>query len=356
MVTMSVGARYREYQRSTISSIESRPKMMTRWLTVTPCLLGILYATAATNAAECPGNPEAIGTSRVIAIDPAEHARIGTMQYAESLPLADKEVVLTFDDGPLPPYTNRILDILAAECVKATYFIVGRMARAYPDELRRIYAEGHTIGTHSQNHPLIFDRMAIEDVQREIEDGIASTAVVLDNPRTLAPFFRIPGLARSTAVETYLRERGLMLWSADFVADDWKKRLQPSDVIERAMRRIEAKGKGILILHDIQPVTALALPTLLHELKARGYRIVHVVPASTDNPVTATAPQDWTPVPVNHRSIQTLQRPVSPAAYPPPEVTVTVLPARVAKRKPVEEPIFPFFLLPLFPPPGAPAN
>jgi peptidoglycan/xylan/chitin deacetylase (PgdA/CDA1 family) len=254
--------------------------------------VGILWGLTAGNAAECPGNANALGTSRVIAIDPTEHARLGTMQYAETLPLADKEVVLTFDDGPLPPYSTRILDILASECVKATYFIVGRMARAYPSVVRRIYAEGHTLGTHSQNHPMIFDKMPIEEVQREVEQGIASNAAALGNPKAVAPFFRIPGLARATSVETYLRSRGLMTWSADFDADDWRH-IQASELIDRALRRIEVMGRGILLLHDIQPVTALALPSLLKELKTRGYRIVHVVPASIEQPKTVTAPQDW---------------------------------------------------------------
>jgi peptidoglycan/xylan/chitin deacetylase (PgdA/CDA1 family) len=65
------------------------------------------------------------------------------MQYPETLPLADKEVVLTFDDGSLPPYTNRVLDTLASECAKATFFFVGRMANAYPDVVRKIHAASH---------------------------------------------------------------------------------------------------------------------------------------------------------------------------------------------------------------------
>jgi peptidoglycan/xylan/chitin deacetylase (PgdA/CDA1 family) len=256
------------------------------------CAFGFVCSVSAANAGECPGNPNALGTSRVIAVDPAEHARLGTMQYGETLPLADKEVVLTFDDGPLPPYTNRILDALAAECVKATFFTVGRMARAYPDVLRRVYAEGHTIGTHSQNHPMIFNKMALTRVQAEVEDGIGSVAAAIGNPKGVAPFFRIPGLARSQAVETYLEDRGLMLWSADFPADDWTH-IDGNEVLRRAIRRIEFKGKGILLLHDIQPATVHALPGLLRELKARGYRIVHVVPASIEHPKTATMPQDW---------------------------------------------------------------
>jgi peptidoglycan/xylan/chitin deacetylase (PgdA/CDA1 family) len=268
---------------------------MTRWMTVAAAFAGIFGGTAAGYAADCPGNPNALGTSRVLAVDALEHARLGTMQYAETLPLADKEVVITFDDGPLPPYSTRALDILAHECVKATYFLVGSMARAYPDVAQRIYAEGHTIGTHSQNHPMTFNRMAMERVRSEVENGISSVGAVLGNPKAVAPFFRIPGLARTSQVESYLHEQGLMTWSADFPADDWKH-IQASEILNRALRRIEAKGRGILLLHDIQPATVLALPALLHELKARGYRIVHIVPAGFDRQKTATAPQDWMPI------------------------------------------------------------
>src|SRR5215813_4307561 len=112
----------------------------------------IVFGPVLASAAECPGNPDALGTSRTIVVDPAEHPRLGSMQYRESLPLEDHEVVLTFDDGPLPPRSTRVLEILASECVKATYFLVGRMARSFPDMVRRIKAEGHTIGTHSESH------------------------------------------------------------------------------------------------------------------------------------------------------------------------------------------------------------
>src|SRR4051794_27069592 len=81
-------------------------------------------------AADCPGHPDAIGTSRTLVVDPREHPIIGTMQYAKTLPLQDHEVVLTFDDGPLPKYSNQILGILAAQCAKATFFLVGRQANA----------------------------------------------------------------------------------------------------------------------------------------------------------------------------------------------------------------------------------
>ena len=231
-------------------------------------------------AASCPGNPNAIGTSRTITVEPSALPRIGTVQYRNTLPLNDHEVVITFDDGPLPPYTNRILDTLAENCVKATYFLVGQMARAYPDLVRRIYNAGHVIGTHSQNHPFTFDQMGEPRIEREVKGGIASVRAALGDARAVAPFFRIPGLARSRQVETYLASRSLAVWSADEVADDWHRGITARDIVRRAISRLEAKGhRGVLLLHDIQPATALALPSLLKELKSRGYRIVQAVPA-----------------------------------------------------------------------------
>src|SRR3954451_17109664 len=128
-------------------------------------LLGVMacgLAAMPASAADCPGNPGALGTSRTLVVDPKEHPRIGTMQYAETLPLQDHEVVLTFDDGPLPPHSGKVLDILASQCVKATFFIIGRMARSFPEGVRRVRDAGHSIGTHTQNHPLSMNRMPVE--------------------------------------------------------------------------------------------------------------------------------------------------------------------------------------------------
>ena len=244
-------------------------------------------------AEECPGHPDAIGTSRTLVVDPAQHPRIGTMQYAETLPLKDHEVVLTFDDGPLPAHSNKVLDILAAQCVKATFFEIGRMAQAFPDGVRKLRDAGHTIGTHSQNHPLSMNHMPIDRARQEIDDGIASVKKALgDDESALAPFFRIPGLLRAEGVEDYLASKGIQVWSADFPADDWRP-VSSSRVYQLAMQRLEAKGKGILLLHDIQARTVAALPKILLELKARGYHIVHVVPATPDRPATPTEPKQW---------------------------------------------------------------
>jgi peptidoglycan/xylan/chitin deacetylase (PgdA/CDA1 family) len=262
-----------------------------RGLTFALCGLALTFATA-TRAAECPGNPDALGTSRTIVVDPTEHPLLGAMQYRETLPLEDHEVVLTFDDGPLPPRSTRVLEILAHECVKATYFMVGKMARTFPDMVRRIHEAGHTIGTHSYSHPLTFHKMPLQRAEQEINDGIASVTWALGDGSVPAPFFRIPGLARSNAVERYLADQHIQLWSADFPADDWTK-ISPAQVFARALQRIEANHKGMLLLHDIQPRTVEALPYLLRELKRRGYRIVQVVPTTPDLPKTVTAASDW---------------------------------------------------------------
>ena len=256
--------------------------------------LGLLTSIAAqaAAAADCPGHPDALGTSRTLVVDPREHPRIGSMQYVETLPLEDHEVVLTFDDGPLPRNSNQILDILASQCVKATFFIIGRMAQAYPEGVRKLRDAGHTVGTHTQNHPLSMNRMSLDRAKQEIDDGIASVTSALGDNAAPAPFFRIPGLSRAEGVEDYLASKGIQTWSADFPADDWRH-ISSSRVYEIAMKRLEDKGKGILLLHDIQARTVAALPRILHELKVRGYRIVHVVPAATERPATPTKPQQW---------------------------------------------------------------
>jgi peptidoglycan/xylan/chitin deacetylase (PgdA/CDA1 family) len=252
----------------------------------------LLTAAAGARATECPGNPNALGTSRTIVVDPIEHPRIGTMQYRETLPLDDHEVVITFDDGPIPPRSTKVLEILASECVKATFFLVGEMARAHPEAVRQIEAAGHTIGTHSETHPLTFHKMPEAKAEQQINAGITSVASVLNDRTRLAPFFRIPGFLRRDSVEQYLASQHLMTWCADFPADDWMK-ISPDEVVKRALERLEDDGKGILLLHDIHPRTVEALAVILSELKRRGYRIVHVVPASPEQPRTATDPRQW---------------------------------------------------------------
>jgi peptidoglycan-N-acetylglucosamine deacetylase len=244
-------------------------------------LLAVSGINAAWAAEDCSGNPNALGTARILTLSPADYARIGAMDHGAELPLADKEVVLTFDDGPLPRYTNQILDILAAQCVKATFFMIGEMARAYPATVRRVFAEGHSIGTHSEDHPKAFGKLPRPLVEYEIDKGIIDVGAALgDNEAQLAPFFRVPGLAHSEAIEDELAARHLIWFGSDTVADDWHHRISPKKIIALALSRLEARGKGILLLHDVHRATAVALPALLKELKDRGFHIVQVVPPS----------------------------------------------------------------------------
>ncbi len=244
----------------------------------------------AAQSEQCQGRPDALGTSRVIALDPLEHRRLGLMEYDETLPLEDHEVVLTFDDGPLPPHTPKVLDALAAECVKATFFVVGQMAEAYPALVQREYREGHTIGTHTEHHPHM-GRLSADAAAKEISDGIASVNKALGAP-SAAPFFRFPYLEPSAAKEAIALRLGLAIWSTDFHASDWN-RISPEQVAANALSRMERHKKGILMLHDIHERTALAVPLILGELKKRGYRVVHVVPADAAHPKTAASPGRW---------------------------------------------------------------
>jgi len=179
-----------------------------------------------------------------------------------------------------------VLDVLAEHCVNADYFLVGRMARGYPDLTRRTLAEGHTVGTHSDNHLLGFDRAPMDTVKSEIEQGIASVGAVLGKATAAHEFFRIPGFLRRQEVEANLQSRRLMTWSADVVADDWKH-INAFEVVRRTIARLDEKGKGIVLLHDIQPATALALPELLRQLKAKDYRIVLLEPGKGPAPTCA---------------------------------------------------------------------
>jgi peptidoglycan/xylan/chitin deacetylase (PgdA/CDA1 family) len=263
---------------------------------VTAAVAAFLIVSAPVSAKEC-ANPHALGTSRVVTLDPAQFRHIGKMQYgrpaefARSLPLAHHEIVLTFDDGPMPPSTEHVLQALAAECVKATFFMIGSQARAYPDLARRVFDAGHIVGTHTQNHPYRFDLIDPSRAEHEIDDGIASVAAALGETRPLAPFLRFPGLRHTDRLDRYIAAKGMTAWSADFAADDWRG-IDSATIVRRAMRNIERNGRGILLLHDIHGVTAAALPALLRELKTRGYRIVQVVPAINEPMIAAAKPAE----------------------------------------------------------------
>jgi len=206
------------------------------------------------------------------------------MQYKEDELLADREVVLTFDDGPLPRYTKPILKALEDECTKATFFYVGKMAKAYPDMLRKVDADGHTIAGHTYSHPLNLKRRALAKAKYEIERGFMTLEAVLGKP--IAPFFRFPGLSDSKPLMSYLRQRRIGMFSVDVVSNDSYTR-NPQRLAKQTLRKLDKLGRGILLFHDIKASTARALPNILSELKRKGYKIVHITGQTTYKPLVS---------------------------------------------------------------------
>jgi peptidoglycan-N-acetylglucosamine deacetylase len=227
--------------------------------------------------AECAA--DALGTSRVLAVDPAMNPRVGRKQFPATLPLGPREVVLTFDDGPWPGTTPRVLDALQRECVRATFFVLGRNALAHPDILRRELAEGHTVAHHTWSHPLL-NRIAASAAEAEIDRGIAAVDGVLygkHESQPITPFFRFPGFASSPALLDYLARRRIVVFGADLWASDWNPMSSDAE-LRLVLHRLEQAGHGIVLFHDTKRQTAAMLPALLRALKARGFRVVHAVP------------------------------------------------------------------------------
>ena len=228
----------------------------------------------AVQAAEC--GPDRLGTHRTLKVS-ASDGPVGAFNYRRSLDLADKEVVLTFDDGPMPKKTPAVLKALADECVKATFFVVGSMVAANPDILRQTAAEGHSIGTHTWSHAYLNRVRSESRKTNQIAGGLQAANIVLGDEfrEQLTPLFRFPGLGRNRALDRFVEQNGLVSMSIDIDSRDWVKQT-PQQVLQRTLQRLEARGKGILLMHDIQSRTVAMLPEFLRELKERGYRIVHV--------------------------------------------------------------------------------
>jgi peptidoglycan/xylan/chitin deacetylase (PgdA/CDA1 family) len=228
-------------------------------------------------AGDCPNNSTALGVSRTLSVKPSEFPLVGKINYPETLRLKDREVVLTFDDGPSAPYTGTILDVLAAECVKATFFMVGNAIVDAPDLLRRAFNEEHTIGTHTFANESLKEA-PLERAKADIDKGVATAIEAIGSRDALAPFFRAPDLEISKQAERYALSQGLMVWSADVEPEDWNEPTE-DEFVARVISGLEEQGRGIVLLHDSQPVTARAMRQLIAELKARQFKIVHVVPA-----------------------------------------------------------------------------
>ena len=257
------------------------------WLSVIMIWLAFLMApvsispvwAATAHAAPCP-RPGTLGTSRILPVDVSTTPRVGLQSCPETLPLADHEVVLTFDDGPYPPTTSRVLTALARECVRATFFLIGEHVAEHPNIVRRIAAEGHTVATHTWSHPNIM-QIKHEEAVGQIDHGISALETVLHGTASTTPttpFFRFPGFQSTPETLDLLQSRGIVVFGADFWASDWNK-MTPKQELKLITDRLEAAGKRIILFHDTKNHTAAMMPAFLRYLRDNGYHVVHVKPA-----------------------------------------------------------------------------
>jgi peptidoglycan/xylan/chitin deacetylase (PgdA/CDA1 family) len=250
-------------------------------------LLALAVCATVAHAADCP-RKDTLGTSRILTVDAQTSPRVGLKSFPQTLPLADKEVVLTFDDGPFPPTTSKVLAALAAECVQATFFLIGKSAEANPVMARRIAAEGHSIGSHTWSHQIL-DRISQPRALEEIDRGFAADEMALHGKASSVPstpFFRFPGFASTPALLDNLQSRGVTVFGADLWASDWNP-MTPEQQLHLLTERLDYAGKGIILMHDTKVQTARMLPAFLQYLRRNDYKIVHI---SAAQPAKSTSP------------------------------------------------------------------
>jgi peptidoglycan-N-acetylglucosamine deacetylase len=278
-----------------------------------PLLLPLPPGTAA--AGEC--GPDKLGTSRIVEVGTEGGLAIGFKTYPKEIPLADHEVILTFDDGPEAATTPKVLDALAAECVRVTFFDIGRKVEATPELARREAVDGHNVAHHTYTHPqptlrYMGDREARADILRgmiAVERAAYGADFSAGEPKDLsglklhAPFFRFPGFADTPDLKAWFAANNVGIFSTDLWASDWIE-MTPQVELNLIMARLEAVKRGMILLHDNHQWTADMLPRFLRELKLRGYHVVHVV-AGPGQGVTVDAPTGW--VSETERSIDRLK-------------------------------------------------
>ena len=250
---------------------------------------------AAAFAAPAPAcaNPDALGTRRILEVGGAPE--LGLKSYPQTLALDDHEVVLTFDDGPAPATTPKILDALKAQCVEATFFLIGRNAAAAPGLVRREIAEHHSVGHHTWDHPAatlrgMTEAAALADIERGMAaDDKAAYGAWSGEPRV--PFFRFPGFGDTPALLAAFKARHVAVFGADLWASDWIP-MTPDAELALLMGRLRTAGRGIILLHDIKKQTTDMLPRFLAALKTEGFHVVHLVPGDAVTP-TRPAPEGW---------------------------------------------------------------
>ena len=235
-------------------------------------------APAATSIPPCD-KPGGMGLARIVEIDTTGGPGFGFEHFKQYDFLRDKEVVLTFDDGPWPGNTAAVIKALADECLKATFFEIGEHATWHPEITKQVVAAGMTLGTHTWSHKDLARNPYAKDIElakTEIEMGFSAVNRAA-GPGKVAPFFRFPALQHPPQLLSYLAERNIGVFSTDIDSRDFKLH-KPEDVIKSVMNQLEKHGKGIILMHDFKQHTAEAMPELIRQLKAGGYKVVHMVP------------------------------------------------------------------------------
>jgi peptidoglycan/xylan/chitin deacetylase (PgdA/CDA1 family) len=219
-------------------------------------------------------NPDALGVARVVEIDTTGGPGFGFEHFKQLDFLTDKEVVLTFDDGPWPVNTPSVLKALEDECTRAVFFPIGKHATYHPEILKQVAAAGHTVGAHTWSHAnLNAKKISEQQAKDEIEKGFSAVRLALG--AAPAPFFRFPELQHGPAAMAYLGSRNVAILSCDLDSFDFRAK-DAAQIVNTVMTKLDKQGKGIILMHDFQKHTAEALPTLLGRLKAGGYKVVQM--------------------------------------------------------------------------------
>jgi peptidoglycan/xylan/chitin deacetylase (PgdA/CDA1 family) len=222
-------------------------------------------------------NPNAMKVSRVVEIDTTGGPGFGSQHFKTMDFLRDHEIVLTFDDGPWLNNTPAVLKALADQCLRATFFNIGKHASYYPEILKQVLAAGHTVGTHTWSHADLSKAKTPDDAKEEIEKGFSAVHYYAQGAGPIAPFFRFPDLRHPPEMLTYLGQRNIASFSTDIDSFDFKIH-KPDQLVKSLIAKVNKQGKGIILMHDFQKGTAAALPEILAQLKAGGFKIVHMVP------------------------------------------------------------------------------
>jgi peptidoglycan/xylan/chitin deacetylase (PgdA/CDA1 family) len=236
---------------------------------------------AAAKPAIACANPNAMGVSRVVEIDTGGGPGFGSQHFKTYDFLRDHEVALTFDDGPWPSNTQAVLKALADQCLRATFFPIGKHATYHPEILKQVVAAGHTIGNHTWSHQdlqAVLKKSGQDAAIEEIEKGVSAVRMMAGAPT--APFFRFPDLRHPPEMLTYLGGRNIASFSTDIDSFDFKIK-KPDELTKSLIGKLNKLGKGIILMHDFQKVTSIALPQILGELQKNGFKVVHMVPKGT---------------------------------------------------------------------------